>query len=432
MARFLFASQPVVGHVLPGLPIVQKLVELGHEVVWYCGRKFQPKIEAVGARFAPFQKAYDYDDDDYNVAFPGRGQYKGLAQIRFDLQHIFGKQVGPQYHDLQHILAQFPADVIIGDPSVFAAFAVNENGGPPHAVYNITVLGLQGQDVAPFGLGLLPNGSLVGRLRNRLLAFLAANVIFKSVSDEFVHQSKAIGVTPRKFEGVVASRYLFLQPTVPGFEYPRRDLPPEVHFIGALLPDGSTHFMTPGWWDEVINKKHPVVLVTQGTVATNAHELIVPTLRGLANEDVLVIAAGVKDKSALGLEPLPANARVETFVPFTQLMPHVDLFITNGGYGGVMTALSHGVPIIAGGVTEDKPEVSNRIAFSRVGHNLKTATPKPEQVREVVHKMLANGHFRHKAQAMQKELARYDAPTLAANLLERVARTGQPVLRWQT
>lgn len=429
MARFLFASQPITGHVLPALPIVQKLVAEGHEVVWYCGRKFQPKIEAVGACFASYQQAYDYNDDDYNAAFPDRSQYQGLAQIRFDMQHIFGKQVGPQYRDLQNILAQFPADVIIGDPSVFAAFAVSEKGGPPHVVYNITVLGLQGQDVAPFGLGLLPSSSPLGRIRNRLLAFLAANVIFKRVSDEFVYQSKNIGITPHKFEGVVTSRFLFLQPTVPGFEYPRRDLPPQVHFIGALIPNQRADFKHPTWWNEVIHKKRPVVLVTQGTVATNARDLVAPTLQALADEDVLVIAAGVKDSASLGLDVLPANVRLEPFVPFSSLMPYIDLFITNGGYGGVMTALSHGVPIIAGGVTEDKPEVSNRIMFSEVGHNLRTATPQPEQIKAAFHKIMDNRHYRHKAQVLQAELARYDAPSLAVSLLERLAQTRQPVLR---
>lgn len=64
-----------------------------------------------------------------------------------------------------------------------------------------------------------------------------------------------------------------------------KQIAPQVHYIGALLPDTPTDFTPPAWWDAVIHKRRPVVLVTQGTVATDAHDLIAPTLRALAFED---------------------------------------------------------------------------------------------------------------------------------------------------
>src|SRR5262245_41221608 len=260
--RFLIATQPVTGHVLPALPIARRLVERGHEVVWYVGRKFRKQIETTGARFAPYRDAYDFDDDDYDAAFQGRSQLKGLAQIKFDFINIFVKQFGPQHRDIQAILQEFPADVTIGDPSIGATFTVNEKGGPPNAVYNITCLGIKGCDVAPFGLGILPNSSPLGRIRNRLLHFVASNVIFKAVSDELVRQCDQLAVRRRKFEGVLISPFLFLQPTARSFEYPRSDLPPQVHFIGGLLPDAPGELTLPAWWHEVVARKRPVVLVT--------------------------------------------------------------------------------------------------------------------------------------------------------------------------
>jgi UDP:flavonoid glycosyltransferase YjiC (YdhE family) len=421
------ATQPITGHVLPALAIARTLTARGHEVLWYTGQKFRRQVEATGARFAAYQEAYDFDDADYDAAFPGRGRLKGLDQIRFDFIHVFMKQIGPQHRDLAALLRDFPADVTIGDPSIFATFTLQETGGPPNAVYNITCLGLKGRDVAPFGLGLLPSSSPLGRLRNRLLAFLAPNVVFKAVSDELGRQCDQLGVARRKFEGVLASPFLFLEPTVPAFEYPRSDLPPQVQFIGALLPDASDTFTPPPWWSEVTQKQRPVVLVTQGTVATTAQELITPTLTGLAAEDVLVIAAGVKDPQALGLGALPGNAYVEAFVPFKPLLPYVDVFVTNGGFGGVQFALANGVPIVAGGTTEDKPEIANRVAYSGVGINLKTSTPTAEQVRSAVTTIQQTPHYRQKAQQIQAELARHDAAHEAALLLEQLAETKQPV-----
>ncbi len=188
---------------------------------------------------------------------------------------------------------------------------------------------------------------------------------------------------------------------------------------GAVAP--------PAWWSEVEAKRRPVVLVTQGPVDTNPHELRTPILEGLAGEDVLVIAAGVKP-AALGLDALPANARVEPFVPFNRLLPHVDVYVTNGGFGGVHFALASGVPIVAGGITEDKPEIGNRVAYSGVGIDLKTNKPTPEQVRTAVKRVLSAPSYRQKARQLQAELALHDAPVEAAMLLEQLAATKQPVL----
>ena len=427
MARFLVATQPVTGHVLPALPIARALVDRGHEVRWYTGAKFKDRVEATGAHFEPYRVAYDFDDSDYNAAFPGRDALGGLRQIKFDFVNVFMKQIGPQHIDFKAILHRFPADVIVADPSVGAAMTFNAKGGPPYAIYNVTCLGVKSRDTAPFGLGLLPSGTAAGRLRNHLLYALASNVIFRDVSAELGRQLRSLGLPPARYDGMFPSPYLFLEPTVPGFEYPRSDLPPQVHFIGALLPDAPGAFVPPAWWSDVVSKRRPVVLVTQGTVATNAHELIAPTVEGLAGDDVVVIAAGVKSPAALGLEPLPANAHVEPFVPFDRLLPYVDVYVTNGGFGGVHFALANGVPIVAGGITEDKPEIGNRVAYAGVGINLKTNMPSPEQVRAAIKQVLSTPSYREKARELQAELARHDAPAEAAALLEQLAATRQPV-----
>lgn len=428
MARFLFATQPITGHLLPAMPIVRSLLQRGHEVRWYTGRKFQSRIETLGAGFEPFRSAYDYDDHDYDAAFPGRGKLKGLSQIKFDFTNIFMKQIGPQHRDLEAIQKSFRPDVLVADPTFDAALTLHAKGGPPFAIYNVTCLGIRSCDTAPFGLGLPPSATLLGRLRNRLLYGMASNVIFRQATLERIRQRRALDVEPARFGGVLNSPFLFLQPTVQGFEYPLSDLPPQVHFIGALLPDAPASFTPPAWWPEAMEKKRPVVLVTQGTVATDVRELIKPALEGLASVDALIIAAGVKSPSDLGLSRIPENARVETFVPFKPLLPAVDVYVTNGGFGGVHYALANGVPVVAGGTTEDKPEICNRIAYAGAGVNLKTGKPKPKQVREAVTRVLKDPSYRAKAQGLKSQFDRLDAQAEAARLLEKLAETKRPVL----
>ena len=77
---------------------------------------------------------------------------------------------------------------------------------------------------------------------------------------------------------------------------------------------------------------------------------------------------------------LPENARVAEFLPYDALFEKVDVFVTNGGYGGVHYALAHGVPMVVAGMTEDKAEVSARIVWTGTGVSLRTNTPTAEKV----------------------------------------------------
>jgi UDP:flavonoid glycosyltransferase YjiC (YdhE family) len=171
-----------------------------------------------------------------------------------------------------------------------------------------------------------------------------------------------------------------------------------------------------------------VVHVTQGTITTDPERLIVPTLRALASENVLVVAT-VFDQSIDSILPdeIPANARTASFIPHAQLLPHVDVMITNGGFNGVQMALANGVPLIGAGKSEDKPEICARIEWLGAGIDLKTDKPTPEQIRAAVGKILADRSYQHRAQELQRKISDYDAPAIAATLLEQLAITQQPL-----
>jgi UDP:flavonoid glycosyltransferase YjiC (YdhE family) len=163
-----------------------------------------------------------------------------------------------------------------------------------------------------------------------------------------------------------------------------------------------------------------VILVNQGTEATDLEDVVLPTVRGLEDEPVLVIAVPVQEGQ---LGDLPGNVRAEPFVPFDRLMPHVDVMVSNGGYGGTQMALAHGVPLVIAGETEDKMEVAARVEWSGTGINLRTQRPSPEQVRRAVKEVRTNPRYRENAKAMQANFVRYDGPTRACELLESLAQS---------
>lgn len=431
MYRFLFCTIPALGHVNPGLPLARLLVERGHEVCWYTGRQFRLAIEATGAQFLPMEAVSDPADRSFDERFPERAKLTGLAGFRFDLKHLFIDDVPGQIADLRRILQSFPADVLVIDTGFLGASLLHELGGPPYATYGITALTLNSRDTAPFGTGLPPMATPLGRVRNWLLAKLFEQVLMREVFTYFRQTRVKLGLPAHgpQVLNATLSPYLYLHSSTAAFEYPRSDLPPQVHFIGPLLPETPPDFAPPTWWSDLQGDR-PVVLVNQGTVATNLHNLMVPTLQALSREAMLVVATtGGAPAETVG--PLPTNARVEPFIPFGALLPQVNVMVTNGGYGGVQFALAHGVPLVVAGATEEKPEIAMRVTWSGAGINLKTGSPTPEQIRTAVHEVLANPHYRQNAQRIQADYARHHAPTTAVTLLEQLAIIKRPILREQ-
>jgi len=111
---------------------------------------------------------------------------------------------------------------------------------------------------------------------------------------------------------------------------------------------------------------------------------------------------------------------VERFIPYAHLMPHVDLLVTNGGYGTVQIALAHGVPVVCIGKTEEKPEIANRVQWSGVGVGLKVNTPSETQIRNAVSHVINTPTYAARAEALRYELSGLDAATVGADLLEEL------------
>jgi UDP:flavonoid glycosyltransferase YjiC (YdhE family) len=355
----------------------------------------------------------------------------GVAQFKFYLKHGFIDAGVTQLLDLTDILRSFPADVLLCDVFFIGVSWLSEKTGLPWAAFGMSALPLGSRDTAPFGLGIQPTNSAFGRLRNALLNALSQRVLMRDVTVHLDRVRGSVGLPPKSqdFFTAALSPFLYLQGTTPTFEYPRSDLPGQVHFIGPFLPSLEANFTLPAWWEELSDGK-PVVFVTQGTVATDAGDLILPAIEALAKDNVLVIVTtGGQPIDNFGLDSMPANVRVEKFIPYEHLLPHVDVMVTNAGFNGVQLALANGVPLITAGQTEEKPEICARVQWAGVGIDLKTSTPRPMQIRDAVMKILGSSQYRQRAFRFKTEIAQYDAPALATALLEQLASTKKPVLR---
>lgn len=417
MARILLLTGAATGHVNPVMQIARKLIERGHEVVWVTGRRYQEKVEATGARFHPFPAEIDPGMMEIYEFFPEYGRLKGLAQNKYLFKHICLDFCLPLLETIDTIMTDFPADVLVGDPVIWAPYLKSEMGGPPSAMIFLTPLAMPSRDTAPYGLGILPGNNLITRTRDRLLNLIADQFLLRDVTIHFNNALREWGMPPLKGPFLKASfeiPSLVMQLSTSAFEYPRNDLPEHIHYIGPVLPEPVPSFQPPDWWPD-LSRSETVILVNQGTVAMNLDDLVVPTIEGLKDHQMLVIAVPV---AAGALGDLPDYVRAEPFVPFDQLLPHVDVMVSNGGYGGTQCALAHGIPLVLAGETEDKMEVAARVEWAGAGINLRKQHPSPQAIRDAVVAVLTNPVYGENARRIQADFARYDALTRAAELLE--------------
>ncbi len=422
MARILFSTTPISGHVGLLFLVVKEMVQRGHTVGWYTSEVFREKIERIGATLFPIKEAFDAANRTKEEASPHLQDLTGIQSLIGDLLTIFINPAPRMLIDLEKIHAEFKADILVSDETSFACGFLKEKTGLPHVVISISVYCYESKDTAPIGTGILPLPGPIGRARNALLRFVGNRFLMLPVRKGADQARRRVGLDPIPggvLENVIPKPELYLLSTVPTFEYPRHDLFEGTRFIGPLVNtlNGNT-FTPPRWWHE-LDGERPVVHVTQGTISNVASDLLLPAIQGLAKEDMLIVVTTGNDNiDTIPLSQTAPNARLETFIPYSQLMPHVDALITNGGYGGVQQALTHGVPMVVAGATEEKMDIAAHIQWSGTGINLRTNKPKPDQIRKAVKRVLHNPRYRAQAKNIQAQYAQYNAPKLAADHIE--------------
>ncbi|MFE5670838.1 glycosyltransferase [Agromyces sp. NPDC056523] len=422
MSTYLLCASPIQGHAAPVIAIARDLVARGHDVTVLTGSRFRAAVEAAGARHRSLTGIADFDDRVMQDHLPDRDRHRGIAKLEYDVQTIFVRPVAEQFRAIETLIDELAPDAILIEGAfagVLPLLLDDPTSRPPIIGVGVIPLVQLSVDTAPGGLGLAPRSDAVGRLRNRVLNAFVTKVIFRktqALAQKTMRELGRPGLDAFVFDFTrMCDRYLQLSPAE--FEYRRSDLSPNVRFAGTVLPGSPANGDLPEWWHE-LDGDRPVVHVSQGTIDNKDFDrLIRPTLEALADRDVLVVAAtGGRPVSELG--GLPANARAAEFLPYDLLLPKTDVFVTNAGFGGTQYALSHGVPIVAAGDTEDKPEVSMRVQWSGVGLTLKTGTPTPAAVGSAVDRVLGDPGFRERAREMAARIAEYDTFGIIESELE--------------
>jgi UDP:flavonoid glycosyltransferase YjiC (YdhE family) len=189
-------------------------------------------------------------------------------------------------------------------------------------------------------------------------------------------------------------------------------LPPEHHFIGAVL--WSPPVEMPEWWPS-LQADRPVVYVTMGSSGDG--RLLPIILQSLGALDVTVIAATAGHTLP---DAVPSNAHVAQYLPGLQAARRASLVICNGGAPTCHQALAAGVPVIGVATNLDQFLNMHTLVEAGVGAVQRADRFREDKLRAAVERMLGDRSYAATAERIEKAIAATDARTNFARFVGQI------------
>jgi MGT family glycosyltransferase len=414
--KILIAATPAPGHLNPLLSIASLLVESGHEVAVQVNEDLRAAVEAAGHRFVSEIPNAQTSGRYFLENYPERMQKSpGMEMTGYSLVHFFARNIAAQSASLKMALYDFQADLVLADSLYWGTLPMvvgPRDKRPAIAHLGVSVVNVGSGKNIPMRPDETPEQREAElQLRERFMLRPAQQAVNAALA--------GLGYPALPcpiLEAMTALPDLYLHPGIESFEYP--DSNSKVQYIGALPPPAGQPAL-PEWWEELDRTKR-LVLITQGTIANrDFSQVITPALVALGGrEDVtIIVTTGGQPVESISVA-IPSNARITSFLPYTQIMPEINLLITNGGYGTVNMAISHGIPVISAGLTEDKEEISAHVQWSGAGIDLRTNRATPEAIKRAVDEIYVQPRYRERAEQLSLEFASHDVKGELLSLIE--------------
>lgn len=416
--KILFATVPADGHFNPITGFAKYLQEIGCDVRWYISDVFEERLKKLGIPQYTYEKALNLSLVNMDELFPERKFITDVVQrMNEDSINLLAARSVEYFADIQKIHETFPFELVVSDSMYSAVPFIRVKMNMPVLCIGIAPLGENSVNLAPYGMSLPPAQNEDERKQYAALNHQIINVTLKPAIDFYDHLLRENGIEMERafiLHLIAKQSSLYLQIGIPDFEYPRPDLGDNIRFIGAMLPY-SSGVKKDKWFDERLNHYKKIVLVTQGTLEIDTRKIIEPTLQAFKGSDVLVIVTtGGNGTAALRENFTDENFIIEDYIPFGDVMPYAQVYITNGGYSGTLLSISNSLPMVAAGIHEGKGEICARIAYTNIGINLNTEYPTPEMIREAADQVMADETYKNNVSQLYGKMIRFDALELSA------------------
>jgi MGT family glycosyltransferase len=403
MARILVYQSAASGNVFPAVDMLLELRARGHEV-HVCGGEAQVRqLRTLGIRASavdPRIEAFEIDD------WRGRTQIDSLRR----LVRAYAAIAELELPDLQRLIADVRPDALVIDINCHGGMYAAEASGLPWAVFCPYPPPFRSVDAPPHGVGWRPAGTALGRVRDRVWWAFGDRLAAPELRP-FNKLRTQLGLTPiAKLDEHYLKSDVFVAFTAEPFEYPRGDWPANVRLVGPGLWEPPAE--SPAWFEA---ETRPIVLVTASTAYQRDDKLVATALEALADERFAVVATtGALDP---GTFEVPANARVETFLPHRPVLERAAAVVCHGGHGITVKALSAGVPVCAVPFCRDQFDVARRVEVADAGVRLHHRRLTAQRLRAAVARTMTK---RAGAERLADAFAAAGGPGAAADAVEEL------------
>ena len=395
--KFLFCCLASAGYVNPSIGVALKLRERGHEVVFVTDVAYQEMLSRQGLERIP---RGDPDGPSFEVA-----------------QWFYGSSVAMQMKHISYAMRRFQPDILVGQQLTLGPLLIGEIRRIPVALLGLSVYLWPSSDPAP--------GEVISR-RLEIQAWRHGDML-----KWYNEARKLLGIPPRTADSAQSPLLgdLFMLRSIPAFQSGFDHLPRKVHLVGACLwEDQHEDPELDSWLEGAIRDNCPIIYVQHGRTFDRPG-FWSNLVEGFANMDVRVAVSSSRMDCEVGT--LPPSFYVRPYVPQGRVLRHASALVATANTSAVLGALTAGVPsllIPAGGEEPDVAEQCEHQGLARV------ITPEEASVTRLcseLQQVLEDRNMKNAAYQISAEFSKVDGLNIAADLLERLAETNEPLLREQ-
>lgn len=202
-------------------------------------------------------------------------------------------------------------------------------------------------------------------------------------------EAQRLGLAPRSMLHECLSPLAQIAQIVPGFDFPRRELPAHFHHVGplhaanvapALSPQELAPFLPPA------SGTRPFIYASLGTLVSDRYPLfkrIAKACKQLDADLLIAHCGGLNDAQVRSLEAI-GSTRVHAYVPQLAVLERADAIVSHAGANTIMEAVAARTPILALPIAFDHPGGAARVEYSGVGLR---ASPRMSSVADLVRKL---------------------------------------------
>ncbi len=409
--------------------IANVLAARGHRIVFVLDASFEGELARRGFEEQVFRMAPPEADADpaadpwaefIRVTAP-EFRKPTIEQIETVTKPIWEALVAGEQYSHERVMAIWDdvhPDVVVTD-NVTGYPGVELAGAPWVRFVSANPLEMRDPEIPPVLSGL-PAADPSGWQAFRD-AYHRAHVDLLREHNEFRASVGARACPPDEFNTASPWANLYLFPEAVDYA---RSLPlgPTWHRVGSTVRTSEAAFDV----DEHVPGAGKVVYLSLGSLGCMDVTLMQRLIDALAKTEhrTIVSMGPLKDQMVLG-----PNMYGEQFLPQPSILPQCDLLITHGGNNTVCEGFHFGLPMIGLPLFWDQYDNAQRLDETGFGVRLPTYDWTDEQLIGAVERLLADDGLRDRMRTIAVGVRADPGHVRAADVIERVAATGESVRR---